>query len=430
VRLAKPASADLEVPEVDPRAPVRTDWAVKTQALQTIPADAQLGDVADFWAQSRMLRAAGLGFSDAECYALALSIRNLAFKYKAVSARFWGKILGLENDYYVTELELAGMDVTKSTDPLEQTRADYVEPRGVGANKYVYCVCTSVPGEWVQLPNATPAQIKRSREICKMFTGNLDKPILSHPPFPWTERELLRSMIARITHDTMLAPDGYYALEGEEGSETITAKPGFSFGGEAPVTADKWVHARPYLRSNGRCTFPNDVVDEAVPEDERTRINTALEGEREADTNITPGGGVATSPAYLIPVATEIEFETGLNKPAPWLLVKSEEAPDGKFRVLGDPSTYGFPDPKGPKSYAVTLIESLKFPGAYTVAQGDAFCNIYVGYGLMKQRAFLPLQEMAPLPVMEEPADLKELIQEPIEEDIDMEEAVEGEDED
>ena len=25
----------------------------------------------------------------------------------------------------------------------------------------------------------------------------------------------------------------------------ITAKPGFSFGGEAPVTADKWVHARP-----------------------------------------------------------------------------------------------------------------------------------------------------------------------------------------
>ena len=38
-------------------------------------------------------------------------------------------------------------------------------------------------------------------------------------------------------------------------------------------------------------------------------------------------------------MATEIEFETGLNKPAPWLLVKSEEAPDGKFRVLGDPST-------------------------------------------------------------------------------------------
>ena len=32
---------------------------------------------------------------------MALSIRNLAFKYKAVSARFWGKILGLENDYYV-----------------------------------------------------------------------------------------------------------------------------------------------------------------------------------------------------------------------------------------------------------------------------------------------------------------------------------------
>ena len=37
--------------------------------------------------------------------------------------------ISLVHHLQVTELELAGMDVTKSTDPLEQTRADYVRQR-------------------------------------------------------------------------------------------------------------------------------------------------------------------------------------------------------------------------------------------------------------------------------------------------------------
>merc|ERR1712182_185911 len=91
----------------------------------------------------------------------------------------------------------------------------------------------------------------------------------------------------------------------------------------------------------------------------------------------------------------------------PWLLVVKEEG--STFKVFGDTSTYAFPDPVGPKSYAVTAVESLRFPGAYTVAQGDNFANIYVGYGV-KKRAFLPLIEMAPGPIMDEPKDMPELI--------------------
>merc|ERR1712205_227788 len=92
----------------------------------------------------------------------------------------------------------------------------------------------------------------------------------------------------------------------------------------------------------------------------------------------------------------------------PWLLVVKEEG--STFKVFGDTSTYAFPDPVGPKSYAVTVVESLRFPGAYSVAQGDSFANIYVGYGVKKQRAFLPLIEMAPGPIMDEPKDMPELI--------------------
>lgn len=138
-----------------------------------------------------------------------------------------------------------------------------------------------------------------------------------------------------------------------------------------------------------------------------------------------------TTPAVLLNVKEMIDDHEGKGKPSPWLVVKGDEKfADGRFKILGDPATYGFPDPKGPKSYAVTLVESTLFPGAYTVAQGDVHANVYLGYGLMKQRAFLPLQEMAPGPIMDEPTDLKELIQEPIEEEIAMDEEGEGADDD
>lgn len=431
VRLPKVKGADLEVPELDPRDPIRAAWAAKSQGLSAVPATAQLGDVADFWAQSRLLRAAGLGFSDEECYTLALSIRNLAMKNKAVSARFWGKILGTGADYYLTEMELPGVDKHHRSDPLEELRADYVEPRGVGANQYVYFVASSPTGEWQQLPNAVPAQIKASRSFNHLFSGDLDAPVLSHPPFPWTERELLRTMIARITHATMLAPVDYYSLQGEEGDQKMMKNPAFAVGeGDNLFTPDKWVYCRAYLRLNGRVAYPKDVEDESVAEEERTRLNAGLEAEREKDVN-PPGAGAPTEPAVLIGVQAMIEEQVTNGKESPFLVVANDEKfPDGRFKVLGDASTYNFDPPKGAKSYAVTLVESTQFPGAYTVASGDSHVNVYMGYGLMKQRAFLPLQEMAPGPIMEEPTDLKELIQEPIEEEIAMEEEGEGADED
>jgi hypothetical protein len=232
-------------------------------------------------------------------------------------------------------------------------------------------------------------------------------------------------MIARITHATILAPAEYYELQGEEGDQKVVKKPGFTLGGETPATPDKWVHARAYLRSNGRVKYPNDIESDAIAEDEKTRINAQLEREREDDMTVAgaaSAAGPATQPAVLWGVKDEIDDYEGKSKESPWLMVKSGES-EGTFRVIGDSATYNFPDPKGPRNYAVTLIESLSFPGAYAVAQGDNFCNIYLGYGLKKQKAFLPLQEMAPGAIMEEPTDLKELIEEPIEEDIDMEEA-------
>jgi radial spoke head protein 4A len=422
--------ADLTVPETDSRVAARAAWIEKFGSL-TAQTEVSLGDVKDFWTDSRMMRIAGLGFSDYESYALSLSIRKLAAETKGVtSARFWGKILGIKSDYFIAELEFVGKDAFVKTNPLAElsdylpSLQEYVEPRGVGVNKYVYFCTTSVNGEWIQLPNAVPSQIKASRAINKFFTGDLSTPIWSHPPFPWTEKELLRSMIARITHSTYLAPAGYYEEkapdEGEEAGPVEIARSAAweGFGATAPNTPDKWAHSRAYLRENGRCSFPTVPEDpESGPlmnEVDRANVEKLLGADTEADADVSGGAGLLLNLDAEINHCQEKCADLAANpkwkaKVAdPWLLVVKEEG--STFKVYGDTSTYAFPDPVGPKSYAVTVVESLRFPGAYTVAQGDSFANIYVGYGVKKQRAFLPLIEMAPGPIMDEPKDMPELI--------------------
>ena len=95
------------------------------------------------------------------------------------------------------------------------------EERGTGSNQYTFFVCNKVSLEalesakwrsrveilrqssgankivqagddWVRLPDVTPAQISGARKIRKMFTGKLDQPICSYPPFPGDESNYLR----------------------------------------------------------------------------------------------------------------------------------------------------------------------------------------------------------------------------------------------
>jgi radial spoke head protein 4/6 len=54
-------------------------------------------------------------------------------------------------------------------------------------------------------------------------------------------------------------------------------------------------------------------------------------------------------------------------------------------KVVGDTQQYNQAPPKeGTVSYAVNVIKSLRWPGAFTVAKGGKFTNIYVGFGLKK----------------------------------------------
>lgn len=93
------------------------------------------------------------------------------------------------------------------------------EATGTGANKFVYYVCNEPGLPWVKLPSVSPAQITAARHICRFFTGRLDSPVVSYPPFPGNEANYLRAQIARISAGTQVSPQGFYQAGEEEGDE-------------------------------------------------------------------------------------------------------------------------------------------------------------------------------------------------------------------
>lgn len=93
------------------------------------------------------------------------------------------------------------------------------EESRMGTNKYLYFVCNEPGWPWTRLPHVTPSQIVQARKIKKFFTGHLDAPVVSYPPFPGNEANYLRAQIARISAATHISPLGFYQFGEEEGDE-------------------------------------------------------------------------------------------------------------------------------------------------------------------------------------------------------------------
>lgn len=93
------------------------------------------------------------------------------------------------------------------------------EAIGTGANKFAYYVCKEPGLPWIKLPSVSPAQINTARQIRKFFTGNLESPVVSYPPFPGNESNYLRAQIARISAGTQVSPQGFYQGGEEEDDE-------------------------------------------------------------------------------------------------------------------------------------------------------------------------------------------------------------------
>jgi len=232
------------------------------------------------------------------------------------------------------------------------------EERGTGSNKYTFFVCNQPGDDWIRLPDVTPAQIHIARKIRKMFTGKLDQPICSYPPFPGNESNYLRAQIARISAGTHISPLGYYQFdeddEGEEDDEE--GKTDFVENEEfegipvrdlADPSLANWVHHVLHILPQGRTNWFNT---NQKPEE--------IEDEEEEEQDVPDDDEPEIGPSLLTSIAEDVEVD---NMPA-WTARVS--------------STIIHPN------HSLAVLKSNLWVGATTFCNGKRFENIYIGWGL------------------------------------------------
>ncbi|XP_035531399.1 radial spoke head protein 4 homolog A [Morone saxatilis] len=260
------------------------------------------------------LEQAGVGLGREEMQRVFLALKQLVESQALPRCRLWGKILGTESSYIVAEAEYREgeeeEEQSAEEDAEEEEREAETEnemdslpqstykplpevPKeaiGTGANKFLYYVCKEPGLPWVKLPSVSPAQITAARRIRKFFTGRLDSPVVSYPPFPGNEANYLRAKIARISAGTQVSPQGYFqAGEEEEGDEEDEASrdsyevnPDFEGVpvAEMAESLSTWVHHVQHILQQGRCTWVNLSVK---PGDDSNEEGEAEEKEEEPD---------------------------------------------------------------------------------------------------------------------------------------------------
>ncbi|XP_052020237.1 radial spoke head protein 4 homolog A [Apodemus sylvaticus] len=325
---------------------------------------------------------AGVGLGTDETYRVFLALKQLTDTHPIQRCRFWGKILGLEMNYIVAEVEFRDGEDEEEVDEEgiaeerdnggseagegeeeELPKSLYKAPQAIpkeesrtGANKYVYFVC-NVPGRpWVRLPSVTPAQIVTARKIKKFFTGRLDAAVVSYPPFPGNESNYLRAQIARISAGTHVSPLGFYQFGEEEGEEeeveggrdSYEENPDFE--GIQVIdlveSLSNWVHHVQYILPQGRCNWFNPIQKDEEEEEEED------EEKGEEPDYIEQEVG----PPLLTPISEDLEIQ---NIPAWTTRLSSNLIPQ----------------------YAIAVLRSNLWPGAYAFSNGKKFENFYVGWG-------------------------------------------------
>merc|ERR1711976_347844 len=339
---------------------------------------------------SHLFEKGGVGLSSSEWIQVYYSLEKLCKDVNPASCRFFGKILGLEKNYYVAEITYRdeeeyeeeenedegdvtndpeeAFDEEEEDDPLPKSnwkpkkKVPKEVPGQAGANKFIYFVCNELGGEWVKLPHCTPEEIVASRSIKKYFTGNLDSEIDSFPVFPGTEKNLLRAQIARITAGTVISPFGFFSFDGDEeedydeeenGPRTEALEnPEFEGHPVSELVDDRmrtWVHSRLHISKRGRCVWWNPRGDEEEEEEEED-----YDEERIQQPVVIPELG----PDLLTSLSDDIE----INGLQPW-----------STRLA---STLGH------SSHSVAVVKSNLWPGAVAVSDGKFFENIYIGWGV------------------------------------------------
>jgi len=340
------------------------DFSLKKKNLaKTIP-----NYMEDVLQQSKLFEWGGISFSDEEWYKIRMAMKKILIENDCEFLRFFGKIYGINSDYYIIQGLL-------KTYPMKNPQV-HVESRGnEGINRFTFWVSNSILESWYELPDITHEQIVTSRRFKYHLTGDLNSKVKSFVSFPGKEMHLLKCQIVRILHSSCIVPKGYYKIS-ENFKEQLEGKvteideefKSPTFEEMKGPEGESWVHEHAYIYPSGKVIDPSveAQVDrlKGINEDEGYKVK---EGEGE---NIN-----------------EIDLKY-------W-----------KIKVVGDQIMHNRAN-GDPITHAVILVKNLRWPGTLTVWKEERFANIYVGYGIKSiGENYYPTQL---LKVDKDPADLEE----------------------
>jgi hypothetical protein len=174
--------------------------------------------------------------------------------------RFWGKIYGIEADYYVIQGTMKDVQL-----PVMQP---YVESKGnEGLNRYLFWVSSSILEDWYELPDVTNEQMVASRNFKYHFTGNLNAKVKAFNPFPGKESHLLKCQILRIMHSSWIVPENYLRssdkFEGDLQDKVTEYNDAFEMQTFEDMKTEKsWVHEYAYINPKGKIIDTSEEMAE------------------------------------------------------------------------------------------------------------------------------------------------------------------------
>jgi len=315
----------------------------------------------------------GLSFSVKESILITNSLRNLASTLPG-NVTFFGKIFGSEKDYYIAE-------ATEIDPPADfNYDADMEKRKEDGINRNVFYVTNNLTEKWVELPDVKPSQIKLSRKIKYIFTGNLNRKIYSNPTFNGEERHLLRCQIARIYHGAKLVPSiNHYTIEDPESpfKQLVPAEKPKRLTNENLTSLDFWIHYPPGILNNGRISHIIDDPPEGVePEDHKKKIIDAdpfdkRMGTASNDKKICSNFNVSKDYVGLQPWRIDQYYEDNIYI-NPYVKMLDETQPDF------DPAE----QKENKMNYSLVIVKSLRWQGAYNAYLNGESYFFYVGNGM------------------------------------------------
>lgn len=145
-------------------------------------------------------------------------------------------------------------------------------------------------------------------------------------------------------------PKGVYEID-EETQDLKMAEEQPDLGVEPLKSLEAWCHLPKHILKAGRCSH---LVPANIADDDKEGY---LEKLNETDK--------AAEPLFAINEDAPMAGREG----APWV-----------SKVCGDTTQYKAGE--GTVSYAVNVLESLRWPGSVTVSKGGDYCSIYIGDGI------------------------------------------------